>query len=311
MAPPMSAPRLAILLPFRDAERTLPAAIDSLLWQTFEDFTLLLLDDGSADGSRAVVEALDDPRTVLLSDGANRGLPVRLNQGVEWVADRGIELIARMDADDVAHPDRLALQIARLDAEPALDLIGTGSVVTHHRARIVGCRRPPADHEAICRTPYRRFPLSHPTWLGRTAWFRRHPYDRDARRSQDYQLLRRAHATSRFANLPELLLAYDEGERHLGKAIRSRVACAANLWRLGVPRDELPHAVAGSAGLLAGALADVAIGLTGRPDLGGLRLAPPTAAERTEWTELLRRLSSRSRPTARLTAMQALSEAPA
>ncbi|HMN95812.1 MAG TPA: glycosyltransferase [Phycisphaerales bacterium] len=276
-----------MLLPFRDAGSALAAAVASILWQRAEDFVLLLIDDGSLDGAVKRLEPRDDRRVVVLADGARRGLPARLNQGVDWAAERGIPLIARMDADDVAHPDRLERQLALLEADATLDLVGTGSIVTQHRRRIVGCRRPPPQHPEICRTPYRRFPLAHPTWLGRTSWFRRHRYDEHALRSQDYQLLRSAWRASRFANVPDLLLAYDEGERNLGKALRSRVACATHLWRLGVPRGELRSAVAGSAGLIAGALADVAVGITGRPDLAGLRLERVLPEERRAWSALL------------------------
>lgn len=285
----MSVARVSIILPFRNAQRTLATAIASILWQSFEDFLLLLVDDGSGDDSIAVARSFDDPRIVLLGDEAHRGLPSRLNQAVAWSAQRS-PLIGRMDADDIAHPRRFERQVALLDAEPTIDLAGTGSVVVEGLERIVGCRRPPADHDSICRTPYRKFPLAHPTWIGRGAWFRRHRYDELATRSQDYHLLRAAFGESRFANVPELLLAYNEGERRLGKAIGARFTCARNLWRRGVPAHELPQAVVGSVGLLAGSLADVAIGVTGRPDLGGLRLRPTTEAETREWRSLLHRV---------------------
>lgn len=281
--------RVSIILPYRNAERTLATAIASILWQSFEDFALLLVDDGSSDASPAIVRGFDDPRIVPLGDGAHRGLPARLNEAVAAAAQRS-PLIARMDADDIAHPRRLARQLELLDAEPTIDLAGTGSVVVEGLDRIVGCRRPPSNHEAICRTPYRKFPLAHPTWLGRTAWFLRHRYDELATRSQDYHLLRGAFTTSRFANVPELLLAYNEAERRVGRAIGARITCARNLWRRGVPANELPQALVGSVGLLAGSFADVAIGVTGRPDLGGLRLRPTTAAETIEWRALMRRV---------------------
>ncbi|MFO0874314.1 MAG: glycosyltransferase family A protein [Phycisphaerales bacterium] len=289
----MSSARVSIILPFRDAQRTLGAAIASILWQTFDDFTLVLLDDGSSDDSLAVARAFADPRVVVLTDGSHRGLPSRLNQGIAWAiaeATHPSPLIARMDADDIAHPRRLERQVAMLDADPRIDLCGTGSVVVDGLDRIVGCRRPPADHETICRTPYRRFPLAHPTWLGRAAWFARWRYDELATRSQDYQLLHEAYATSVFANVPDLLLAYSESERRLGKAIGARLSCAQSLWRRGVPRGELTQAIAGSVGLLAGSLADVAIGVTGRADLGGIRLRPTSAREGEEWRELLVRV---------------------
>ncbi len=280
--------RISVILPFRNAARTLRAAVESILAQTCDDLLLIAIDDGSTDGSLELMRNVSDGRLVVLSDGASRGLPARLNEAIGVATRRhSPEFIARMDADDIAHPERFAAQMALMEADSTIDLVGCGIVVLEGHERIAGCRRPPSEHETICRSPFRRFPLFHPTWFGRRAWFERHPYDELARRSQDYQLLREAYTSSRFANLPRLLLAYDETERHLRKAVSSRITCTRNLWRRGVEPRELLPAIVGSAGMLAGSLADVAIAATGRPDLGGLRLGRLRDEEHREWRQIL------------------------
>src|ERR1039457_5293818 len=107
-------PEVSVLLPVRDGARTLALAMLSVLEQSFSDFELLVLDDGSVDASPDIALRFDDSRVRLLRDGMKQGLAARLNQGIGLAAGR---YIARMDADDVCFPQRFARQAARLNAE--------------------------------------------------------------------------------------------------------------------------------------------------------------------------------------------------
>src|SRR4051794_20441310 len=107
-------PRVTIGIPFHDEERFLEQAITSVLRQSFADFELLLIDDGSTDRSLEIARSFDDPRIEVTADGRRRFLAARLNEITRRA--RG-ELIARMDGDDVAHPERLSRQLALLDAD--------------------------------------------------------------------------------------------------------------------------------------------------------------------------------------------------
>ena len=91
-------PEISVLLPVRDGARTLALAMASVLAQSFGDFELLVLDDGSVDASPDIALGFGDPRVHLLRDGVKRGLAARLNQGIDAAKGR---YIARMDADDV------------------------------------------------------------------------------------------------------------------------------------------------------------------------------------------------------------------
>jgi len=195
-------------LPFFNARSTLGAAIASVLNQTFEDWELILVDDGSTDGSRQVAkEALADPRVRLLWDGKNRGLVARLNQ---IAAAARAPLLARMDADDVMHPDRLRLQVELL-ARTGADLVGAGAWVMDERLRVTGVRRP-----SLFRTRadvLRRGGFVHPSCLGQTRWFLLHPYDGAFVRAEDLELWARTADQSRFAFLDQPLLFYREPRR--------------------------------------------------------------------------------------------------
>ena len=200
--------QVTIGIPFLDARPTLGAAIASVLNQTFEDWELILVDDGSADGSREVAaEALGDPRVRLLSDGVNRGLVARLNQ---IAAAARAPLLARMDADDVMHPDRLRLQV-ELARHTGADLVGACAWVMDDHLRVTGMRRP-----APFRTRadvLRRGGFVHPSCLGQTRWFRAHPYDGAFPRAEDLELWARTAGRSRFAFLDRPLLFYRESPR--------------------------------------------------------------------------------------------------
>lgn len=102
------APRVTVLLPVRDGEACLREAIDSILRQTWRDFELLVIDDGSTDRSAHVVAANTDPRVVLRRHDQNAGLIPTLNEGLEHARGR---YLARIDSDDIAHRRRLERQV--------------------------------------------------------------------------------------------------------------------------------------------------------------------------------------------------------
>src|SRR5690606_35730807 len=126
-------------LPFADNLPTLELALKSVFAQTEPAWELLLVDDGSTDGSAALAIALADPRVRLLGDGRRRGLAARLNE-INQTARA--PLVARMDADDQMHPERLARQLAAMEADPGLDLLGSDMIVLDACGLSAGRRRP-------------------------------------------------------------------------------------------------------------------------------------------------------------------------
>ena len=120
--PRRDAPRVTVLMAVFNGERHLRAAIDSILEQSFSDFELLIVDDASTDSSMSIVADYDDTRIVVVGNEQNLGLTKSLNRGL--AVARG-EYVARLDADDLAHPDRLALQVAHLDRHPTHALVAS------------------------------------------------------------------------------------------------------------------------------------------------------------------------------------------
>jgi glycosyltransferase involved in cell wall biosynthesis len=216
-------PLVSIGMPIYNCERTLAVAIRSILNQTYDNWQLLLMDDGSTDRTLEVARSFADPRISVFTDHSHKGLVPRLNQAVTM--SRG-EYFARMDGDDVAYPERLERQTKYLEQHPEVDLLGCGMLVFKGDGVAVGSRPAPETHEEICQRPAAGFYIGHPTWMGRTPWFRAHRYDTKAIRAEDQVLLLRSHLTSCFACLPEILCGYREDRLVLRKILRSRYGFA-------------------------------------------------------------------------------------
>ena len=216
---PSEQPVVSIAMPVRNCERTLKLAVGSILAQTYPSWELLLIDDGSSDGTAEIARSFQDSRIIVYSDGMARGLVARLNQAI---ALSRAKYFARMDGDDVAYPERLERQLAYLESHPDVDLIGAAILVFGQDGTPLGKRVVRPDHEAICSTPASGFGLAHPTYVGRLEWFRRHGYREQALRCEDQDLLLRTYRCSRFANVPEILLGYREETIALRKLLPAR-----------------------------------------------------------------------------------------
>jgi glycosyltransferase involved in cell wall biosynthesis len=220
-------PCVSIAMPVLNSASTLSTAIQSILNQTFSDWELLILDDGSTDETVHIVREYSDPRIRVFTDGTHRGIVARLNQAI--ALSRG-KYFARMDGDDVSYPERLALQVDHLEHHPEIDLLGGAVLVFGRDGRVIGKPASRVTHEQICRRPWSGFYLAHPTWMGKMEWFTSHPYRSNTVRCEDQDLLLRTHENSCFAALPEIVLGY-RGEtlslRGILDGRRSFVQCVA------------------------------------------------------------------------------------
>lgn len=170
-------------VPFFNNAQTILSTVRSVFAQSLEDWRLVLVDDGSTDGSLELLREINDPRVVVVSDGSNVGLASRLNQ-LSMLADSPV--MARMDADDLMHPRRLELEIDALSSDPRVDLVCSAAVS-------IDALDHPTGYRASLASPtiseqFRLSPYIHPTVLGRIQWFRAHPYDSTYRRCQDQEL---------------------------------------------------------------------------------------------------------------------------
>lgn len=214
--------KLTVLMAVHNGLPELPAALESIRGQTVTDFELLIVDDGSDDGTAELLaeHARADARVRVLANPANRGLGFSLRLGVQEARS---PWVARMDADDIALPSRLERQLEYLDSHPEVDVLGGWAEEIDGQGRVLGLRTVPTAHERI-RELIWTCPFIHPTVLfRRQAILDAASYDPDIRRRQDYDLwFRCAKAGLRFANLPLPLIRYRLTEEHY----------ARNDWRL-------------------------------------------------------------------------------
>ena len=205
MSPP---PLVSVGLPFYNDQHTLADAIRSVFAQTLDAWELIIVDDGSSDDSLAVARSVHDTRVRVISDGENRKLPFRLNQLAQLAAGK---YLARLDADDLLHPQRLEKQVAYLESHSETDLVDTGMYVIDDDSELLGVRGLEVlrtkPHEAL-----RSAVLNHATVTGRTQWFRDNPYDTSFVRRQDYELWIRTCQHSVFARIPEPLYLVRKGD---------------------------------------------------------------------------------------------------
>jgi len=229
-------------MPVYDAARDLRATLASVLAQTLRDFELLVVDDGSRDESPAIVASFRDPRIRHLRLD-HVGFAAALNRGLDEA--RGA-YVARMDADDLCAPQRLARQVAFMDAHPALGISGTDVETLPARGRPARWRFP-TDPERLRAGLLFEPGVAHPTVIARRAWLDRHAlrYDAGYARVEDWDLWRRAAEHFPIGNLPEPLLRYrihDDrmSSRHGAEQRRvGRVIQDEGLARLGLAGDPL------------------------------------------------------------------------
>jgi len=199
--------RVSIGLPFYNNETTLLAAINSVLAQTFTDWELILVDDGSRDRSLEIASTIKDPRVRLVSDGQNLGLAARLNQ-LTFLSQ--CDYIARMDGDDLMHPDRLIHQVNYLDNHPQVDLVATAAYSIDNNNQILGLKGLEPITNDLKTILLKKGLIIHPTVMGKTQWFRDNPYDSNLRFTEDRELWCRSCAHSVYAKIPQPLLFYRE-----------------------------------------------------------------------------------------------------
>jgi hypothetical protein len=223
-------PVITIGMPVFNCAKTVALAVSSILNQTFTDWELLVIDDGSRDNTSEIAASFGDPRIIVTRSYENKRLPTRLNECVDRA--RG-KYFARMDGDDIAYPGRLECQLDFLQSHPEVDLVGGWVVVFRNDGTAFGARRSPLEHDQICARPWQSFSMPHPTWTGRIEWFRRnryHPVDA----SEDQELLSRTYRNSTFAAVPNVVLGYREDSLSLSYILFQRWhVCKRNIKNAG------------------------------------------------------------------------------
>lgn len=199
---------ITVLLPIYNGARTLAQAVDSILRQSHGDFELLLIDDASTDGSDAIVRAYArrDPRVTGVVHERNVGLARTLNEGLERAQ---FELVARLDQDDEALPERLRVQKAFLEAHREIAVAGSWVLHMGAHPKFDRLVRLPTSHQEIATTLPRENCLYHPSvMLRRSVVVDAGGYRSEFKNAEDYDLWLRLARTHELANVPRPLIRY-------------------------------------------------------------------------------------------------------
>ena len=194
--------RLTVLMPVYNGERFLREAIDSILGQSFKPFEFLIIDDGSTDASAEIVESYRDPRIRFVRNSSNMGIAPTLNKGISLAS---CELIARMDADDISHPQRLQKQFGYLKRNPECALVSTWARVVNEDKKFVRLER--------YRSNFYYYNLTFECWMYHpTIMFRKSAVEQigmyQMPYSEDYDLFWRMSTQYRIGNIAEPLVDY-------------------------------------------------------------------------------------------------------
>jgi hypothetical protein len=194
-------------MPAYNAEPYVSEAITGVLNQSYRDFELIVVDDGSSDDTANAIAAFRDDRLVVIEHDVNLGVAAALNKGLQLA--RG-EYIAVQHADDVSLPERLAAQVALLDRHPEIVIVGSSYELIDTSGGVIGRKMPPASDAAIRWRAFFMTPFGHPTVMFRADLVHTCglAYEPSLVPAEDYGLWSKILAHGRGINIEQALVRY-------------------------------------------------------------------------------------------------------
>jgi len=208
----MTRPLVSVLMPIYNGELYLKEAIESILNQTFTDFEFIIINDGSSDGSEAIILSYDDTRIRYVKNESNLKISQTLNKGVALAKG---QYIARMDADDISYSERFERQVMFMTSNPDVGVCGTWLETFGAREEVWEY---PVKHEEIKAQLLLNSALAHPSVLVKKSVFDNSTYSAKSNVAQDYCLWTELIDTIEFSNIPMVLLKYRLHSQQTDKA---------------------------------------------------------------------------------------------
>lgn len=212
-------PLVSVVMSVYNAEKDVYRAISSLLKQSYSNLEVIIINDGSTDSSHERCLEFSDKRIHYIHHNDNKGLHVRLNEGIALASG---QYLARMDADDISFLDRIQRQVDFLELNGNVDLIASTMVVMNDIGEPLGVRGQGLAHGDVVKKPWKPLFFPHPTWMGRIEWFQKYGYSHDYVRCEDQELLLRSYGNSVFHIEDAPVLAYQDVNLMSAKAFLSR-----------------------------------------------------------------------------------------
>ena len=218
----MQSPAITVILPAYNAEQFIKQAIESILTQTFSNFELIIINDGSTDNTDEVIRSFTDSRIRYIKNTENKGLIDTLNKGIDEAKSK---YLARMDADDISLPTRLEKQVNYLNEHTDKDVVASTIIFINEKGEQTGTW--PLDRKTISSNEITKALitencLAHPSVMGKTGVFAKFHYRKGRVNIEDYDLwLRMINSGCKIAKIAEPLLLYRVHEQSVtGKYLK-------------------------------------------------------------------------------------------
>lgn len=198
---------VSIILPAHNAEKHIVDCLNSITQQTYLNWELIIINDGSLDQTAKIIESFlsKDTRITCVTNDNNMGLVYCLNLGIKLSKGK---YVARMDSDDIMMPDRLELQVNFMETNPQVGVLGGSAILIDEAGNDIGKRVFPYSDKSIKQNLDRINPLLHPTIIFRKTIFEICYYRDKYPRAEDYDLWFRLKSYTEFANLQEFIIKY-------------------------------------------------------------------------------------------------------
>lgn len=196
-------PEISVLMPVYNAESYLDEAIQSVLNQSFTDFEFIIINDGSTDNSKKIIQSYNDKRIKYIENATNIGLVATLNKGIDICAGR---YLARMDADDISLPERLEKLYVFMEKNPEIGLCGTWFETFNKSGHFTIVKYKPDDFSIRLNHLY-AIHVSHGTCIIRLSVLIENNlrFDPEFAHAEDYDLWSRISDYCKMANIQEVL----------------------------------------------------------------------------------------------------------
>jgi glycosyltransferase involved in cell wall biosynthesis len=231
-------PKISVILPVFNAQTYLQESIESILSQTFTNFELIIINDGSTDQSLDIIQSYSDERIKLINQ-ANAGLPISLNRAIAIAKG---QYLARQDADDISLPSRLAEQAAYLDEHPACALLGSwANILMDNSPTDRALQHPHLNGDIALKLLFFNCFVHSSVMIRKSALEKSglYPEERDKFPPEDYDLWLRISKSFEVANIPKALLQYRELPNSISRTKLQIMQERAELMSLNAIKDIL------------------------------------------------------------------------
>ena len=200
----ITSPKVSVLLPVYNAQNFVKEAIESILHQTFHDFELIIINDGSSDNSLNIISTFIDERILVVNHELNKGLVFTLNEGLDLAQGK---YIVRMDADDFSFPNRLKLQVDFMERNKDI-MVSGGQMIDYDNNWMLS--KNPKDCNQVKVSLLFTCVVSHPTVIIRNQILKmeNYYYDKSFIHSEDYELWSRVVRKHKISNISDVILKY-------------------------------------------------------------------------------------------------------